>query len=86
MKMSKCGVHGGQEREKIIKEDGIERMGFSLYQWTLREDELPLMTFVHAALHDEKGHFPWGVGWGWVESHGVLLVDQIDLSDLPLWA
>lgn len=57
-KMSKCRVHGGQGRGKIIKEDGIERTVFSLYQWTLREDELPLMTFDHAALHGEKGHFP----------------------------
>lgn len=42
MKMSKCRVHGRQEGEKIIKRDGIERMGFSLYQWTLREDELSI--------------------------------------------
>lgn len=58
MKMSKYGVHGGRERKKIIKEDGIEKMGFSHYQWTLREDELPLMTFDHAAFYVEKGHFP----------------------------
>lgn len=56
MKISECRIHGGQEGKKIIEEDGIERVGPSLY--LLRQDELPLMMFGHEALHVEQGHFP----------------------------
>lgn len=58
----------------MIKEDGIEKVGPSLY--LPREGQLPLLMFTHEALNVEKGHFlseQGGVG----ESHRVLVVDQI---------
>ena len=31
MKTSECRIRGGQEEKKMIKEDGIEKVGPSLY-------------------------------------------------------